>query len=163
MRKKIIAGLVIAFILLIAVYSRPVTLLKLYPMLTLDKCVEISGYYIVGTQKDMTQFVIKRTDEAFEPLFAQFYWQTYYRSIRDILPRGTRYHTVAPDDFQWNVTFTYKGVEFPDGSIHNGDMLQIQNWYGDLDIHFGGETHSFYTGNQDVWLKDILNIIQKTP
>lgn len=163
MKKKAIAGILIAAVLFTAyfVYSWPKTLLQLYPMLTLDKCTEISGYYIVGTQTDPMEFVIEKDSPEFEKLFSQFYWKMYRRSVRDILPRSTRYHTPSPEDFQWDVCFSFEDVEFPDGSIGSGKMLHFHNWYGDLDIGFNGETYSCHTDEQEAWAETVLQLIQR--
>ena len=58
-KKKIVAMIALAVLLLVSylVYSRPMTLSQLCPLLTLDKCVEISGYYRTSTQTDgLTHF-----------------------------------------------------------------------------------------------------------
>ena len=161
MKTKLIVTLLLV-ILLIDIYCLyiPRTLLTRYPMLTLDKCVEITGYYKVGEQEEATQFVIKREDEEFEKLFAQFYYQTFRRSPRDFLPRGTRYHATEPEDFQWNVSFSYSAVEMPDGSVCSGEILQIQNWYGKLDIHFDDQVEACYVKDQQEWTEKVLEIIQ---
>ena len=163
MKRKMIIGIILVILLFTtySIYSRPKTLLDLYPMLTLDKCVEITGYYRVGEQEEESRFVIEKDSEEFQDLFSHFYWKTYRRSLKDILPRGTRTHRATPDDFQWNVYFTFEPVEFPDGNSCSGMLLHFKNWYGDLDIYFTGERYSCYTNDQEVWLSEVLEIIQK--
>ena len=162
MKKKIVSAVIIGILLFyVKLNFMPTTLLKLYPMLTLDKCVEISGDYRVGTQTELNSFVFERDSEEFRNLFAHFYYASYEWSIRNILPQGTRYHKTEPNDFQWNVYFTFEDVKFPDGSTGSGKMLQIENWYGDLDIYFNGERYACYTyGDQDEWLKEALEKMQ---
>lgn len=141
-------------------YSKPMTIQQRYPMLTLDKCVEITGYYEIGTQEETTQFVIEKDSKEFEELFAQFYDKSYHRSLKDILPRGTRTHRTESDDFQWDVYFTFEDVEFPNGSSGSGVLLHFKNWYGDLDIYFDDDRYSCYTKEQETWLNDVLDIIK---
>jgi len=141
-------------------YSRPMTIQQRYPMLTLDKCTEIRGYYEVGAQAEMTAFTIEKDSEYFQKLCNLFYERNYRRSLRDILPRGTRIHRTEPDDFQWEVMFHFDTVELPDGNRGSGTLLRIQYWYGDLDIHFDGVTRSCHTSEQDAWAKEILDIIR---
>ena len=161
MKKKLVIGIIIGVLIFsVGSYFSKMTLLELFPMLTLDKCVEISGEYRVGTQTESTSFVFERDSKEFERLFAHFYWSIYEWSFRNMLPQGTRYHKAEPDDFQWNVYFTFEGVEFPDGSTGSGKMLHIENWYGDLDIYFDGERYACKIKNQDDWLKDALNKMQ---
>jgi len=71
--KKKVAIIVIIAAVCLAIYSRPVSILKLYPMLSLDKCVEITGTYKIGTQEEATSFTFKHGSKPFEELFAQFY------------------------------------------------------------------------------------------
>ena len=155
--------MIAAAALLLAVYlfySRPMTLSQLYPMLTLDKCTEIRGYYKVGTQTEQSEFIIEQGSEEFQTLCTLFYEEDYRRSFRDILPRGTRTHRTEPDDFQWEVWFNFKDIEFPDGSIGTGTMLHFLNWYGELDIYFDGEQYSCRTSGQESWEKEVLDIIR---
>ncbi len=145
-----------------AFYSRPKTVSQLYPMFTLDKCTEIRGYYI-DTQPGMTEYTIEKDSDEFQKLCALFWEQEYCRSLRDILPRGTRTYQTQPDDpndYQWDVYFCFEDITLPDGSIGSGAMLHFQSWYGELDIYFDGESYSCYTGGQEVWAKEILEIIQ---
>ena len=73
MKKKIVAAVIIGILLFyVKLNFMPTTLLKLYPMLTLDKCVEISGDYRVGTQTESSSFAFERDSEEFRTLFAHF-------------------------------------------------------------------------------------------
>ena len=71
-RKSTIAIVVICIILLLIaaylLYSRPMTIQERYPMLTLDKCTELRGYYKIAGQTELTDFTIDKNSEAFETL-----------------------------------------------------------------------------------------------
>lgn len=167
-RKSTIAIVVICIILLLIaaylLYSRPMTIQERYPMLTLDKCSGITGSYFDGTGVAFEEFTIDKNSEEFEMLCSLLYEQDYRRSLRDLLPSGTRYHaTTQPDEFQWDVFFHFEDVEFPDGSISSGPILRVQIWYGELDIHFDGEFLSCRTKEQETWAKEVLNIIKSVP
>lgn len=166
-KKKFMIGSVIAVLLVAAylIYSRPMTLSQLYPLLPLEKCVGISGYYRTSEQTDgLTQFTIEADSQEFQKLRSLFNEKTYRRSLRDLLPRGTRVHqTTGEFEFQWEVMFHFDTIEFPDGNGSSGPLLQIQYWYGELDIENKGweEGQRFcQTGAQDIWSKEILDIIQ---
>lgn len=164
-RKKTIIS--IAFVILIfticAFYSRPMTLSQIYPQVALDKCTEIRGYYEIGTQAEPTRFIISSESKEFNELYSLLYERSYRRSLRDILPRGTRIHRTEPDDYQWEVYFFFEeDIEMSDGSISSGAMLQFHNWYGELDIYFNGDRHFYNTSEQEIWGKEILDIIQST-
>lgn len=164
-RKKTISlvSVLILLVFVYLVYSRPMTVSQLYPMLSLEKCTEIRGYYRIGVQTEQTEFTVDQDSEEFQKLCSLFYEQEYRRSFRDLLPRGTRIHRTEPDDFQWDVSFCFEDVEFPDGSSGSGALLHFQNWYGELDIDFNAQTHSCYVNEQEAWAQEILDIIQQTP
>lgn len=160
-RKSIV--IVTALILLFAVaflfYSRPLTIQQRYPMLALDKCTELRGYYKIDGQTELTEFTIDKNSEKFAVLCSLVYEQDYRRSLKDLLPRGTRIHPTAPGDFQWEVYFHFEDVVLPDGSIGSGGILRIQYWYGEFDIHFEDDVLSCSVNEQETWAKDVLSAI----
>ena len=143
-------------------YSRPMTIQQRYPMLDLDQCTELRGYYKIDGQTELTEFTIDKNSEAFEILCDLLYEQSYRRSLRDLLPAGTRIHPAEPDSFQWEVFFHFENIALPDGSTVSGGVLRIQCWYGELDIHFDGEELSCYTNEQETWAQETLEIIQRS-
>jgi len=161
MKKRVLVWVCVLLILAVAylIFSRPVTPDQLYPMLSPEKCVEIRGYYVIGTQKEATEFSVAPDTEAFESLYDLFFTRSYRRSLKDLLPRGTRYHSAEPEDFRWEVFFSYEDVEFPDGSRGSGPILQFYNWYGELDLFFAGERHVYHTKGQENWAKVVLDTI----
>ena len=162
-KKRAIVIVLLAAVLLAAswlFYARPVTILQLHPMLSLEQCTEIRGYYKIGAQEELSEFTVDRDSGGFQALWELFFGQTYRRSLRDLLPRGTRIHAAQPEEFQWEVYFCFEEIGFPDGSSGSGAMLRFQNWYGELDIVFDGETHSYRTGGQETWAAEVLALIQ---
>ena len=91
-KKRISLGIAAAILLLAlafyAWYTKPVTLSELYPMLELDKCTQIQGYYEIGTQAEPSEFTIAKNSGEFETLYNLFYEQRYCRSLRDVFPRA---------------------------------------------------------------------------
>ena len=161
MKKKLITPLVCAVFLLLvyAVYSRPMTVTQLYPALTLDHCTAIHVSYEVAPQTEKTEAVVEKDSEAYRVLCDLLYGQSYCRRLRDLLPRGTRIHPTQPGDFQWEALFFFEDVSLPDGSVGSGAMLRIQYWYGELDIHFAGETRACRTSGQEAWAEEVLNVL----
>ena len=159
-RKVVIIAVLLLFVAAYLLYSRPMTIQQRYSMLTLDKCSGISGYYEDGTGVALKEFTIDKNSEEFEMLCDLLFEQEYSRSLRDLLPRGTRTHRTEPGDFQWEVYFHFEDIAFPDGSIGSGKTLRVESWYGDLDIYFDGEVLSCYTNEQETWAKEVLNIIR---
>ncbi len=159
MKKKWIICLAATVCLLLAwwFYSRPMPMSQLYPMLNLDKCTQLRGYYRIGSG-DMEEFSAKTGSEEFEELCDLFFDRTYCRTLRDILPGGTRIHRTQPDDFQWEVLFRFDDIRFADGS--GSAEVHFDFWYGELDIYFMGETYSCRTHDQEAWSEEVLKILQ---
>ena len=141
------------------IYSRPMTIQQRYPMLDLEQCTDLRGYYEIGGQ-GRREFTVDKNSEDFETLCTLLYEQAYRRSLKDLLPHGTRTYRVLPEDFEWEVFFQFKDVAFPDGSHTSGRILRIDYWYGELDIHFYGDIVSCSTKQQEAWAKTVLDIIQ---
>lgn len=165
--KSMITALSVVVLLLVAycIYSRPMTLSQINPLLPLDKCVGISGYYRTSDDTDgLMQFTIESDSEEFKELCSLFNEKTYRRSLKDLLPRGTRIHqTTGEFEFQWEVMFHFDTIEFPDGNAGSGPLLQVRYWYGELDIEnrvFEKDRRICHTTEQDAWAKEVLDIIQ---
>ena len=155
-----VIAVILLFIAAYLFYSRPLTIQQRYPMLNLDKCTELRGYFRLDGQEELTEFIIDKNSKEFEILCDLLYEQDYCRSLRDLLPRGTRIHPTESGAFQWEVSFHFEDIVFPDGSIGSGGILSIQSWYGELDIHFDGDVLSCHTSEQETWAKEVLNAIQ---
>ena len=141
------------------IYSRPMTIQQRYPMLDLEQCTDLRGYYEIGGHGRI-EFTVDKNSEDFETLCTLLYEQAYRRSLKDLLPHGTRTYRVLPEDFEWEVFFQFEDVAFPDGSHTSGRILRVDYWYGELDIHFYGDIVSCSTKQQEAWAKTVLDIIQ---
>ena len=159
--KKAILMISVTVLLLAAylIYSRPMTIQQRYPMLDLEQCTDLRGYYEIGGQGRI-EFTVDKNSEDFETLCTLLYEQAYRRSLKDLLPRGTRTHATQPGDFEWEVFFQFEDVAFPDGSHTSGRILRVDYWYGELDIHFYGDIVSCSTKQQEAWAKQVLDTIQ---
>ena len=165
LKKKTIAavGAVLLLAVTYLVYSRPMTIQTEYPMLSIDKCTGIRGYYRDDTMNELQEFNIERSSEEFDKLWDLLYEREYRRSLKDLLPQGTRIYQTGPGDFQWEVYFSFDTVETPDGNGHSGTVLQFERWYdGALDIEVIGENHSYNTDDQDACAKEVLDIIRES-
>ena len=161
-KRKWVILLAAAAVLLTAylICSRPMTMAQRYPMLTADRCTEIRGYYGVGAEAEPREFCVAQDDPEFQQLWQLFYGKEYRRALRDLLPRGTRYHRALPEDFRWEVSFCFADVPMPDGSTGSGEMLRFENWYGQLDIFFDGTQRACRTAGQEAWSAQVLELIQ---
>ena len=161
------AIVVIAALLLAAVaygvYSRPMTIQQRYPMLTLDKCTGIQGYYQDDTHAELQEFSIDRNSEDFDKLWDLLYEREYRRSLKDLLVKGTRIHPSEPGNFRWDALFCFDTIELPDGNSAYGALLHFERWYdGELNIStvIGERKTCYYTDEQDTWAKEVFDIIR---
>ena len=162
-RKKRTFIILAVILLVMAAYmffSRPMTIQQLYPTLSLEKCIGMEGYYRDESSDELQKFTIDKNSEEFDVLCDLLYKQEYRRSVRDLLPAGTRVHATKPGDFEWEVFFCFEDVELSDGNIGSGGILRIQSWYGELDLYFDGGSRSCYTKGQDIWARQVLDIIR---
>ena len=159
--KKIVVVVCVAILLFAGYlfYSRPTTIEQRYPMLTLDKCILIYGNYYDGRGTALSEFSFAEDSEEYTKLCALFFEQEYRRSIRDIFPRGPRTHQPKPGDYEWKVSFLFKDIELPDGSVSDV-TLHFQNWYGELDIYVDREKYACNVREQEIWAKEVLDLIQ---
>lgn len=121
-------AVVVIFVILILIaaylfYSRPMTIQQRYPMLSLDKCTELRGYYKIDGQTELTEFTIDKNSEEFEMLWGLLYDKDYHRSLKDLFPRGTRIHPTEPGDFEWEVYFHLKML-----SSLMGTLVQVESF-----------------------------------
>lgn len=143
-------------------FSRPMTLSQLYPMIKIDQCSEVKGYYEIGLQEHETEFCFGRSDEEFWKLLMLFNEQEYRRSLKDLLPDTTKTHMLeGDDDFRWDVGLRFDEFTMPDGSTSSG-FLRFHNWYGDLEIYFDGEAYACFTAGQNIFdpVLDLLKSIE---
>lgn len=137
----LVAALSLGYLL----FSKPMTLSQLYPMIEIEECSEIRGYYGIGSQIDSTEFYFDKNSEEFWKLLMLFDRQEYRRSLKDILPKGTKTHRIdGTDDIWWDVSLRFDDYSMPDGSISSG-FLRFHNWYSELEIHFDGESYACFT------------------
>ena len=137
--------LAVALLLGYLLFSRPMTLSQLYPMIKIEDCAEINGYYAIGSLVEDTEFHFDKNSEEFWKLLMLFDRQEYRRSLKDILPRTEKIHRIeGPDDFWWEVSLRFNEFAMPDGSISSGS-LRFHNFYGELEIHFDGKSYACFT------------------
>jgi len=163
MKKRMKAIFVAVALLCIAasvfVYTRPLTIEQRYPVLDLSQCVLIRGFFNDGASVEGTQFTLAPDDPHFDEMIELFQSAAFRTSLRNILSRGAKIHPYKDGDYKWSVMFRFEDVLFPSGDTGSGDMLHINNFYGDVDLSFDGEQIECSVKNQEQWLKDVMSII----
>ncbi|MCQ2566725.1 MAG: hypothetical protein MJ194_07825 [Clostridia bacterium] len=161
MKKKTVLFLVAVALVLAGawlVYSRPMTLPKLYPMLSEDKCTGADGCYEMDDQQSLPEFSFDKGSEGYEALWKLLDGRKFRRRLKDLIPGTMRVHTMSPGDFRWEVSFLFSNVKLEDGTLVSG-RLRLESWYGELTIYFNGEAYLCRTDDQDRFLKEVFNVI----
>ena len=156
-------GVLIMAALLAVIYTRPLTLTELYPVIDFDECIRIHGYYYLydgsNGAGDDTRFELAAEDDAFEALLATVKDRAFRRSLRSLLPSHGQSHPLENGDYKWSIIFTFNDLSFPDGSIGRGDILHIDNFFGQLSLYHDGEKLYCGTDDQEAWIEEVMDYI----
>lgn len=154
--KRMLAIALISTVFSMLVYTRPMTVEELCPGVDLSKCETIHGYYSTVPLPEDTPFAFERNEAEFLRIMEQFKGRKFSRSLRNLLPPGTKVHRYQEGDFKWDVQFRLDQVSFPDGSTGSGDIVQFRNFFGTLELFYAGDTWRCDTSNLDQWLSDVM-------
>lgn len=157
------AAILAGGLLAAAIYTRPRTIAQRYPFLDLDQCIQIHGYYSEGIQAEDTRFLITPEDPHFKEALRLFGSPAFRTKLGNLLPRGTKTHRYSEGDFQWIVLFRFESVLFPSKDTGTGDLLHVNNFYGDLTLYSDGETVQCGFSGQEPWTRDVMDIITLVP
>jgi len=167
MKKRMKAVFAAAALLCIAafavVYTRPLTIEQRYPVLDLSQCILIRGYFNSGASAEDSQFMIAPDDPHFDEMIELFQSTPFRTNLRNILPQGTKIHPYEDGDYKWSVMLRFEDVLFPNGDTGSGDMLHINNFFGDVDLSFDGKQVECSVKNQKQWLKAVMSILMQYP
>ena len=165
MKKKrtgtiVLAAAIAGIVLFCLIYTRPWTVERRYPYLDLSQCVKIEGYCSPdGMLSDQVPFRITPEDAGFDDLIGLVRSAAFRTDLKNLLPKGTRTHRYAPGDFMWEAEFSFEDVHLPDGSVSSGEILCIENYFGDLTCIVSGKIVSCSVKNEPEWIQQIMNII----
>lgn len=157
------AVLVIGAAALALLYTRPLTVPEICPAIDFQQCSRIHGYYYLydgsnGAGEDQS-FELTADDAEFTALLASVKEREFRRSLLSLLPSGGRSHRLEDGDYKWSVIFTFNDLSFPDGSVGRGDILHIDNFFGELSLYHDGVKLYCSTDDQDTWIAQIMKYI----
>ena len=140
------------------------TITELCPAIDFEQCSRIHGYYYLydgsNGDGDETRFEFSKENDEFRELLETLEKRKFRRSLRSLLPSGGRSHRLEPGDYKWSMVFTFDELTFPDGSVGRGDVLHIDNFFGELSLYYDGEKLYCGTSEQAAWIKSIMEHIQ---
>ncbi len=167
MKKKHIILLSLAALIIIFClwYTRPRSMESYCPPLEITECTEIKFYnrvYSGTTLEDGSywpyteseEVVFVHGDPEFERLIELLDEGRFSTRLANILPKGTRTHSAQPGDITWDMHLCFENVEMPYG-VGSGYMLNIGNFYGELDISYELKTSYITTAHKDEWFAEI--------
>ncbi len=157
------AAVLLGIAIFVLVYTRPLTIQQRYPTLDLSHCTGIHGYYNDGTGDWNAQYTIRPGDPHFEQAVGLVRSAVFRTRLRNLFPSGTKTHPYSAGDFRWYAILRFEDAPFPDGTTGGGDLLEIDNFYGDLTMYFIGEGVQCRAEDQDRWLKNMMDIITQYP
>ena len=167
MKKRVKATIFVVLLLCIVafvlVYTRPLTLAQRYPVLDLSQCTQIQGSYSDTADMGEIQFTIHPEDPHFHEMIELFQSAAFQTRLRNIFPQGTKTHRYNDGDFKWFVAFRFEDVAFPNGGTGSGALLQINNFFGDIELSFDGKQVNCAAKNQEQLLSDVMNTITQYP
>ena len=67
---------------------------------------------------------------------------------------------ICDGDYKWNVIFSFDDLAFPDGSVARGDILHIDNFFGELSLYYTGTKLYCSTDEQTRLINNIMKHIQ---
>lgn len=166
-RRRILSpriGLLCTVILLLVVsgllYKRPVTLAKLYPELDFGLCTGIRGDYCKGNIGDsVTVFSLEPGDPDLAVLCDLLQKTAFIPKFSNLLPRGTKTHALKDEDVRWDMVIRFAQLAMPAGDTAIGDLLDIGNFYGTIELRAGGNEKTYSVKDQEQWLRDVEEIL----
>ena len=158
----VLAGLVVAAAVAVGVYTRPMTLEQLYPDLTLSQSELAYGTYSDETSAE-NLFKSEAGSDAYIQLLQKLQGAKFRRSLHNLLP-GEPDAEEPVGDFCWTVTLRFPDTDFSDGKIRKGDLLTLENHYGQLQavIPYTQESLLLTAEEQEQFLFDVWSAILLT-
>ena len=142
-------------------YSRPLTVEELCPGVELDRCVGANIYFSTYADKTLENRIeLSPDDHQLPRLLELFQGRTFSRSPLWWFPSGTRTHPWRDGDFRWSIDLSFQDASVPGSSTAAGNLLHFNNFFGELEMRFMGETRPVSTADQEHWLEEVLDIIQ---
>lgn len=160
-RARLVVSGIIIFILIVIVliYSRPMTLAQMCAGIDVAESENVHGYYFIAPATEDAKFEIGEEDEMFSRITDLFSSRKFRRSVRSLFPQGTKVHSYKNGDFKWEVMFRFTDVKLPNGDICSGEIIRVSNFFGKLEVHFNGKVWRCSTRDQDAWLNEVMSII----
>lgn len=154
------AFVVLAGICFSLVYTRPMTLEQLCPGIRLEECKAIQASFRRGQTGEERAVTLQAGDAAFSRVVELLETKTFRRSLLSLFPLGGKSHALQPEDFKWLLLLEFGDTQLPDGTQGSGALVEINDFYGTLEISYVGETWRCSVSNQEEWRSAVMECLE---
>ena len=164
MGKKIICALaafaVLAGLCFVLSYTRPMTLEQLCPGIRLEDCRAIQASFRRGQTGEEITLTLQNGDTAFAQVTELMEKASFRRSLLSLFPLGGKSHALQPEDFKWLLLLEFGDTQLPDGTQGSGVLVEINDFYGTLEISYVDETWRCSVSNQEEWRSAVMECLE---
>lgn len=164
MGKKIICALaafaVLAGLCVVLGYTRPMTLEQLCPGIRLEDCRAIQASFRRGQTGEEITLALQNDDTAFAQLGELLETASFRRSLLSLFPLGGKSHALQPEDFKWLLLLEFGDTQLPDGTQGSGALVEINDFYGTLEISYVGKTWRCTVSDPEEWRGAVMECLE---
>ena len=164
MGKKIICALaafaVLAGLCFVLSYTRPMTLEQLCPGIRLEDCRAIQASFRRGQTGEEITLTLQNGDTAFAQVTELMEKASFRRSLLSLFPLGGKSHALQPEDFKWLLLLEFGDTQLPDGTQGSGMLIELNDFYGTLEISYVDETWRCSVPNQEEWRSAVMECLE---
>ena len=164
MGKKIICALaafaVLAGLCFVLSYTRPMTLEQLCPGIRLEDCRAIQASFRRGQTGEEITLTLQNGDTAFAQVTELMEKASFRRSLLSLFPLGGKSHALQPEDFKWLLLLEFGDTQLPDGTQGSGMLIELNDFYGTLEVSYVDETWRCSVSNQEEWRSAVMKCLE---
>lgn len=164
MGKKIVCALaafvVLAGLCFVLSYTRPMTLEQLCPGIRLEDCRAIQASFRRGQTGEEITLTLQNGDTAFAQVTELMEKASFRRSLLSLFPLGGKSHAPQPEDFKWLLLLEFGDTQLPDGTQGSGMLIELNDFYGTLEVSYVDETWRCSVSNQEEWRSAVMECLE---
>lgn len=164
MGKKIICALaafvVLAGLCFVLSYTRSMTLEQLCPGIRLEDCRAIQASFRRGQTGEEITLTLQNGDTAFAQVTELMEKASFRRSLLSLFPLGGKSHALQPEDFKWLLLLEFGDTQLPDGTQGSGMLIELNDFYGTLEVSYVDETWRCSVSNQEEWRSAVMECLE---
>lgn len=156
----VILAVVCVIVITVLIYSRPMSISEICEGIDITKRAVLQGSYSVYPV-GLTEFEIGQDDAQFGPVMELLTGQKFRRSVRSLLPQGTKVYPLTDGVFKWDILCEMREPVQIDGENVSGTVIRISDYYGELEIECVGKIWRCSTSGQEQFVTDVLDVLKE--